>query len=317
MSNKYLSLTIVLLGLLLGGCSKQEEAGPAAVEPASLDAAQTVEAQAAALRKGDLLGFLNLALPPERFQEMQARWPERIKQDPATEEEKREFAEAMAKMTAEGAEEKLFAELEPQLAKAEAEMGAQLPLMVGMGRGFAVQAINQSEQLSGEQKQQAVQFVDAFARWIESAQPFDRERARKALASMVATARKLGIKTLDEVEAMDFETAMRKAGEVYLGVRDVLKVYGLDLDAALASVQAEVKSVEGDQAVVVVRYTLFDQPLSFETRMTRREGRWYGSEALREFERVAKAEASGGSATTAAEAGVEKEPEPAPAAPGR
>jgi hypothetical protein len=37
--------------------------------------------------------------------------------------------------------------------------------------------------------------------------------------------------------------------------------------------------------VVEVSYELFGQALSFETNMTQRDGRWYGSEALQEIEK--------------------------------
>lgn len=275
---------IALLVVGLAGCGGKD-AGDAAEAAKSMGPAETVVEQAKALREGDIVSLVKLAVPPAQYEKMKAEWPKRIQQDPATEEDKREFAEAMAKMTAADAETALYAELEPQLAKAEAEMGAQLPLMVGMGRGFAVQAINESAKLSAAQKQQASEFVDAFAKWIESAKFFDRDKAREAIGSMVATARELGVKTLDEVEAMDFETAMQKAGTAYLGVRDVLKTYGLDLDQALASVKGEVKSQQDEQAVVQVSYQLFGQPLSFETTMTRRDDRWYGSEALQEIEK--------------------------------
>ena len=275
---------LALLGVGLAGCGSKESADTATVAK-ELGPAETVSRQAAELREGDIVSLIKLAVPPEQYEKMKTEWSQRIKDEPASEEDRREFAEAMAKMTGDDAEGALYAELEPALAKAEAEMGAQLPLMVGMGRGFAVQAINESTKLSAAQKQQATEFVDAFAKWLEGAQFFDREKARQALSSMVSTARKLGVKTLDEVEKLEFEAAMEKAGVVFLGVKDVLKVYGLDLDQSLASVKSEVKSQQGDEAVVEVSYQLFGQPLSFETTMTQRDGRWYGSEALQEIEK--------------------------------
>jgi hypothetical protein len=283
------ALALMTVGLV--GCGTQESADTAEVAK-ELGPAETVALQARELREGDIVSLVKLAVPPAQYEKMKTEWTQRVKEDPATEEDKREFAETMAKLTAADAEAAMYAELEPQLAKAEAEMGAQLPLMVGMGRGFAVQAINESTKLSAAQKQQASEFVDAFAKWLEGAQFFDREKARQALSSMVATARQLGVKTLDEVEQMDFETAMQKAGQVFLGVKDVLKVYGLDLDQSLASVKSEVKSQEGEKAVVQVSYQLFGQPLSFETTMTQRDGRWYGTEALQEIEKSLAAPAA-------------------------
>lgn len=272
-----------ILGVGLVACSSKNETAPAQAAK-SLDAAATVEQSVALLREGNIAGVLQTAVPEEHYARIKADWKAKIAEDPASEEDRREFAETMARLTASDAEEKLYAELEPALAKAEAEMAAQLPLMIGMGRGFAVQAINESATLKAEQKQQAIQLLDAFAKWAESARFFDRDKARQAIAVAVKTARSLELRTMEEVEALEFEQAMDKAGKVFLGFRDVLKVYDLDLDAALASVDASVLKEAGDEATVKVDYTLFGQKLSAETQMQKRGERWYGAEALREID---------------------------------
>jgi len=82
-----------------------------------------------------------------------------------------------------------------------------------------------------------------------------------------------------------------KAGTVLQGVKRITAVYGLDMDKTLASVKAETLSQEGDDAKVRVSFSLFDQPLSFETEMTRKDGHWYGKKSLEEM-----AETMGGDA---------------------
>lgn len=277
-----------VLGVVLVGCGSKTES-PAEVAK-DLGPAETVEQSVAQLREGDFVALLQTAMPADRYAKVKADWKAKIAAQPSTPEEKKEFADMMAKLTAADAEIALYAELEPHLAKAEAEMAAQLPLMVGMGRGFAVQSVNESTKLTAEQKQQATEFVDAFAKWVESAKFFDRDKAKAAIAAVVKTARGLEVATLDQVEAMEFEQAMQKVGQVYLGVKDVLKVYDLDLDATLASVDASVVKEAADQATVKVAYSLFNQPLSFETAMTKRDERWYGADALREIEAQLAAE---------------------------
>lgn len=279
-----------VLSLALVGCGSDTETA-AGGSTEGLNPAQTVAASAESLRKGDLVGVIKAALPADKYEKVKSEWSAKVKAEPSSEEEKKEFADMMAKLTAADAETALFAELEPQLAKMEAEMGAQLPLMVGMGRGFAAQAITESTQLTEPQKTQATAMVDALAKWVESAKFFDRDNAKKAIAKAVETARGLEITTLDQVEAMDFEQAMGKAGKVYLGVQDIIAIYGLNLDAALASVKTEVVSETGDNAKVKVAYTLFDQPLSLETDMVRRDNRWFGKEALAELEKELSAPA--------------------------
>jgi hypothetical protein len=279
-----------LLALGLVGCESGEQK-VADKAPESLGPAETVTASAEHLRRGDIAALIKGAVPADRYETLRSEWSRRTQEEPSSEADRKEFAETMAKLTAADAEAVLMSELEPQLAKAEAEMGPQLPLMVGMGRGFAVQALMESKQLDDAQKQQATAMIDALAAWVQGAKFFDREHAKAAIGHVVATARALELTSLEQVEALDFDAAMAKAGQVYLGMSKTLAVYGLDLDATLASVKAEVVEQQDDLAKVKVSYSLFNQPLSFETRMVRRDDRWFGEDALKELEKQLAPEA--------------------------
>lgn len=282
---RILSLAAVsLFSLALAGCQSDESAAPVA-STKGMGPAETVAASAKAMSQGDLVVVVKAAVPPAQYDKMKAEWAKKVKEEPASDKEKAEFAEMMAKLTAADAETALYAELEPQLAKMEQEMAAQMPLMIGMGRGFAAQAINESQKLSAEQKTQASAMLDATAKWLESANFFDREKAKQAVASVVKSARGLEIQTLDQVEAMEFEQMLGKAGQAYVGVQEVLAIYGLDLAQTLGSVKSSVVSEQSDAAKVKVDYSLFGQPLSFETDMVKRDDRWFGKEALAEIEK--------------------------------
>ena len=288
-----------LLSLLLSACQKDEQATTTAAIPN--DPAATIEKTAADLRAGDLLTVVRTALPPDHYERIRTEWRTRVTSQPPTEEERQEFAATMAKLTAPDAEAQLYAELEPQLARYEQEMAAQMPLMVGMGRGFAMQSLQQSETLTAEQKKQAGELLDAVANWLQSARFFDRELARQAIARVVATARALEVQTLDQVQALEFEQAMEKGGIALRGLYDVLGVYGLKLDDTLGSVDATTVDEQGDAARVAVTYKVFDQPLAFETEMVRIDDRWYGKDALAELERAAAAPAADPEAAEAVE----------------
>lgn len=280
--------SLMTLGLV--ACQKDET--PAVVAPPS-DPAATIERSAADLRAGDLLAVVRTALPPNHYERVRTEWRERVVNDPPSEEDKAQFAETMAKLTAPDAETALYAEFEPQLAAMEAEMAAQLPLMVGMGRGFAMQTVQQSEQLTAEQKKQAGELVDALATWLQGVNFFDREIAKQAVAKIVATARELNLQTLDQLQALEFEQAMQKGGIALRGMFDVLALYGLKIDESLASVDAEVLTQEGDAARVKVAYQVFGKPLTVETEMVRLEDRWYGKDALVELDKAAQAQVAG------------------------
>jgi hypothetical protein len=277
-----------LLALAVTGCSRDDAAStPTSTKAIPTDPAATIEKAAYDLRAGDLVAVVRTAVPPDHYERMRTEWRERVTSNPPSDEERTQFAQTMAKFTGPDAEAQLYAELEPQLAQYEAEMAAQMPLMVGMGRGFAMQALQQNESLTAEQKKQAGELLDAVANWLQTARFFDRDLARQAIARTVATARALDLQTLDQVQALEFEQAMQKGGVALRGAYEVLGVYGLKLDETLGSVSATTLSQADDAARVQVAYTVFGQPLSLETDMVRIDDRWYGKDALAEIERAA------------------------------
>ncbi|MEI4908346.1 hypothetical protein Q8G40_30140, partial [Klebsiella pneumoniae] len=74
-----------------------------------------------------------------------------------------------SKLTAPGAEDKLYAELEPQLKQFEQQSAQQMPMMIAMGQGFIQSAIQQSKDLNDQQKQQTMALTDATAKWAQTA----------------------------------------------------------------------------------------------------------------------------------------------------
>jgi hypothetical protein len=306
--------------LALVACQK-EEAGetPAAAAKATANPADAITATAKKLRSNDVLGVIQLTVPPKHYEKMKADWKADLNKEPVTEADRAEFQAMMAKLTAPDAETVLMAEAEPELVKFETEMAAQMPLMVGMGQGFAMQAIQANESLSAAQKKQAADVLGAVVAWLQGVQFADRALAKQAIGHAVGTARALNLKTLDEARALEFEPAMQKAGVAFKGIKDVLAVYGLKLDEAFDSVKANVVSETGDNAVVKVDYTIFNQPLSFESPMVKIDGRWYGKDTVDQLEKAAKAPvevAAPADGSTAPDAGTMPEvaPEPAPEA---
>ena len=309
-----------LFALALAACGdKAEDAAATAEATAELpdSPGEVVDASAEALKRGDLLTALTLTVPPADFERIRQDWETAKAEEQPTEEEKQNYAEMMAKLTAADAEEQLMAEFEPHLAKYDAEMAAQMPLMIGMGRGFAVQAIQENKEFTAEQKAQATQTIDAVAKWLGETNFSDRERARQAVEAAVEAAREFEVKTLDELRALEFEQMLAKAGIAFNGTKDVLRVYGLDLDQTFDSVQSKVVSEQGDNATVQVDYQLFGQPLSFQTEMVRVDGRWYGKDTVsqlrKELEDVEDAAEDSSSDPAAADGAPEAAPAEAPA----
>jgi hypothetical protein len=119
----------------------------------------------------------------------------------------------------------------------------------------------------------------------------------------------MDLKTLDEARALEFEAAMAKAGVAFNGLKDVLAVYGLDLNQTFDSVKTAIVSQEGENAVVKVDYQIFGQPLSFETPMVQIDGRWYGKDTVEQLDKEMNAPAE---VATPADAATDAAAETAP-----
>lgn len=285
-----LCLLALLAGSLMACQSEEKGADPAAL--AADGPADVVVRIADNLEQNNLLAMIETAVPPADVAAMREEY-ERSRQEMPSEEERAEFAKTMTMLTEPDAEAKLMAELEPALVKFETEMQAQMPMFLAMGRGFAQQWVMESKELSDAQKQQTQAMIDATAKWLESVKFADRALAQLAISKAVGTARSLDLKTIEDVQKLDFDQAMEKAGVVLGGAKSILSIYGLNIDQSLASVESKVKSETADSAVVDVSYTLFGQPLTVETEMVKQDGRWYSKDTLKNIERERAKAAAG------------------------
>lgn len=291
-----LKRTALLLALAAAvtACGKKEETATTAPAPA---AAPTVTPDAAvlasvrALRGNDINAFLTAALPAAEVAKIKGDWVKKMTEDPITDEDRKKFVDQMAKLTAPGAEDKLFAEAEPQLKKLEAQ-AAQIPMMIAMGQGFLQSAIQQNQDLTDEQKKQSSAVVDAAAKWAQGVKFTDPALAKAAIAAVSRTARDLNFKSLDDVRALNYEQGMAKAGIALAGVKRIAGAYGLNVDQWLDSVKAETVSTTGDTAKVKVTYSAFDAPFTTESELVKVDGKWYGKQAIEKWQKEQAAEAA-------------------------
>ncbi len=275
-----------LISLGLAACGGKEAAEPmseAKVAQQTADPAGAVEAVAAKLKDNDLLGAVQLMVPAAKLDELRGDWAQAMGKETPSDEERAEFAATMTRLTAPDAEQTLYAELEPALVKFETEMAAQMPMMVGMGQGFLMQGIQANEDLTPAQKQQSIDMINAIGGWLQTAKLTDRDLARKGVGIAVATARKIDIKTLDDLRALEFDQAMGKAGVAFGGLKDILALYGLDLDQSFASLKANVISSGAGAAKVGFSYNFLGKPLSGEADMIEQDGRWYGKDTIEQL----------------------------------
>ena len=76
--------------------------------------------------------------------------------EPISAEDRAQFQEMITELTADGAEDAMYAKIEPDLLSFKETAALQMPMYVGMGRGILAAGVQQREDLSAEQKTQAV-----------------------------------------------------------------------------------------------------------------------------------------------------------------
>lgn len=290
----------IAIALLAVGCGQNQSAPPqAASTPAAVASVaaptspdSTVMASVKALRANNIAALLDNALPAGEVAKMKAEWSKNMNKDPVTDDDRKKFAEQMTKLTAPGAEDKLYAEIEPQLKQFDAQSAQQMPMMIAMGQGFAQSAIQQNKDLNDSQKQQAVSLVEATGKWAQSVKFTDPVLVKQAIAAICKSARDLNLKTIDDARALNYDQAMQKAGIVLAGMKQVLAVYGLNMDKALDSVKAETVATTGDTAKVKISYTAFDQPFSTDSDLARVEGKWYSKQAIEQWSKKQREDAT-------------------------
>ena len=271
-------LLLLLLALLaLAGCRRE------VVAPG--DPVAAVKGLAQAVRDNDLLRYSRLSLPPTLHQQMEARWKANLALAPApTPAQEKDYARWMGRLTEPLAETRLYASFDRRMKKIETDMNSQWPLMQATGGIFLKGVIQANGKLSPEQKDHAQTLGSTLLDWLKPDMLRDRRRARQAVAILVETSRDLDLPTLASTRRLEMGPSLDKASRVLRGLKDMGRVYGLDVDQSLAGVEARVEALDGDIATMDVSYPLLGKTIHFPMRLLRRDGRWYSADAVAEAE---------------------------------
>ena len=278
--SRWLSLLLLAVLLLaLAGCRRE------VVAPG--DPVAAVKGLAAAVRANDLVRYSRLSLPPELHRRVEAHWNRHRAGRPAAAAGKqRDYARWMARLTEPNAEAKLYASFDRRMKKVEADMTSQWPLMKATGAIFLSGAVQANPDLSPAEKSHAKALGSALLDWLTPERLADRRRARLAIDELVETARELDLPTLEASRQLELVPALEKGGRALKGLKQVGRIYGIDMDASLERVQARVVDLEGDVATMEVSYPLLGKTIRFQMQLLRRDGRWYSADAVRDAERL-------------------------------
>ncbi len=271
--------TTLLAALMLAAAACSNDSSPSALSKDS-GPQQAVQRSIALAREGDVAGLLENSLPPKEFARVKTEWVSEKGSAPVDDAARARFEETMAKLTADDAAEKLYTELEPDIKQFDAQYQQQIPTIVAMGRGYLKGLVQQSEELSANEKEQAGNVIEALAKWVEKTRFTDPDRVKKALTEVTATARGIDLKTLDQARKLSFEESAPKLKVAFNGLKRVLDVYDFSINDTLDSMKTTLVSSDGDKAVVQIDYRLLDTPLQATTEMVRIDGRWYSLDTI-------------------------------------
>lgn len=294
------ALALILLTATLFACGGQEGSEATTVEADNTMADNAVAITrggdlapdevlmdgAAALQANDLQAFLKISLPAEKYAELEAQWAA-MKAEPISAEEKAQYKKAINQLTQEGAVDKIMTQLKPQLA----QMKQQMPMMIGMMSGAMQMALAKQTELTPDQRAHAQKVVGAISEWAMKTNFASPELAREAVTIAVETANELELPTLESVNALSFEQALAKGGTGLAGIKGILAVYGLNLDATLDSMEAETVSKANGEAMVKAHMEFLGTDLTQEIPMVKKNGQWIAKGTLELESKVAEAQA--------------------------
>ncbi len=267
-----LALCLALL-TLVAGCRRE------VVAPG--DPVAAVRGMADALRQNDLVRYSRLSMPPALYRQVAATWRARRNAGPApTDKQRADYAKWMQRLTAADAERSLYRDFNAKMRKFDREIGAQWPLMQATGGMLANGLIQSNGTLSPAEKSHAKAVSAALLGWMTPKLLSDRPRAEAAIKVLISTARRIDVPTLAAKRQLDMIPTLEKAGLALAGLKQMARIYGLDMDASLAALSAHLVSAEGDRATVEVSYPLLGQTVRFEMELLRRDGRWYSYDAV-------------------------------------
>jgi hypothetical protein len=271
-------IVLPLAMLALVACHHKEET---AAVPGGDTPEAAVEQSVTLIKNGDFAGFWQHALPPADFANMRADWTkQRPDQRPITDDDRARFNLAVQQLTAPNAETALYDQLKPKLIQMDQQYHDQLPVMIGIGQAILTTGIAQSKTMTENQKQQLRDALNVLLPWAQQTPWFDQDKAKQGVVIVVTTARQLNLKNPDQLQNMDFDTAMKDYAITYGGLKQLLVIYGLSVDDTLNSVKVTSVSTDHDHANVKIDYTLLGKPLSSDSQLVLVDGRWYSQDLI-------------------------------------
>jgi hypothetical protein len=236
-------------------------------EPKTPD--QAVLSSIAALRDNDLTRLIEQHAPADLRASWASSWDEK-RAEPHDAQVAKQFQAKMGELTADGAEQKLMAKIQPHLRQIEPQLG----MFTQMFQQVAESRIEDDESMGDSEREAAQETMREVTRWIQRTNLADENLWRKSIAVVCETARELDCKRIEDFKALSFPALLEKGDVVLAGTKRLLDAWGVDVNGFLDTVQARTLRQEGDSATVRVSFELCGKRREVDSEMVRIDGRW-------------------------------------------
>lgn len=283
------SLVLGLLAGLLLACSPALEpastpkhAAPAVVPHGAATPDAAVSDLLDHLGRNALADVPRSALPAALHARVETSWRNGQSRWPLTELPLDQSIPGMLEtLTATDAEPRLQARFGQQLS---GQTRALQDAARGMGLFGKQYLAQQGRDYSRQQREHYSQLIDAVSGWAQQAPLGDPGRGREAIHLLVKGAERSGIRNNEDFTRVGMEASLKALVPLYIAIKQMLALYGLGVDTALAGARAETVRVEGDRAQVRIRYALAGRDIETVVEAVRVEGRWYLADYLKAAE---------------------------------
>jgi len=237
-----------------------------------------VERLAARVRSADVAGYAREAVPPALAPQLEAAWHEGRGRWPLDELPfANRLPQLLQALSAPGAEAELRAAFDRQFAGADRELrAAAMSLSL-----FGAEYVRNEDRFSAGQRDHYAQLIDALGHWGRTAPLADPGRAHAGIARLTKAARATGIASVADLRRAGMDTGLRRLRPLLVAFIRSFDAYGLDLEAAMAGLQAELVEHDGSRARVRVRYPFAGREIDVVLGLQRIDGRWYLDDSLR------------------------------------
>lgn len=242
-----------------------------AAEPLSPE--QAILLSVKAFRSGDFQALLD-SMPASEQEESRSNWA-MVQQTPSDPANEAQFDGMVALLKSPGGVDAAMAMIGPQLASynaqaTAAQVGMAQMVLPGIAMQFAeVPEVQQLLMTTGG-------LIPGIQAWVLAADFGNQDKARQAVTAVVAWLNAENVSTVAELRTRTFEQIVQLAGRGGELGKDLLSIYGGDIDGWLDTIQAtSAPGATPDESLVTVNMTSFQKPVSFSMTMVKTaDGKW-------------------------------------------